>query len=215
MSDNRIFTQLYFVPDTVQADYVDDNSDPYRRIYAQYRNKSSLVKWMQICTTLGSDIYQTGLLLRKSYNVANVSNELLNVIGRIVVLPRGYISPVNLSPPMVASSSNVPWDVGDDSQQLSALSSDQDTAMSDDLYRLGIRAKIVKNNTGATIEDVLAGVNFLLPDAKAVQIIDNEDMSFSIAYTGEITLLQQYAISNSSLIPTPQGVKFNGFVEVD
>lgn len=211
----NIFPQLYFVQNTVDSDYVDDNSDPLRRVYAQYRNKPSLVAWMQVCTTLGADIYQTAQLLRKSYSVDDVSGELLNIIGRVVVLPRGYLAPVNLNPPMVASAANTPWDVGMSDQQLSALSTDQDTAMSDDLYRLGIKAKIVKNNTAATIEDVLFGANFLLPDANVQRVVDNEDMTFSIEYTGIITDLESYALSNSSLIPTPQGVKFTGFVKVD
>lgn len=215
MTTSNIFPQSYFVPDTVADDYVDENSDPLRRVYAQYRNKPSLVAWMQICTTLGSQIYQTALLLRKSYDVDTVSQELLNIIGRVVVLPRGYLAPVDLNPPMVAAAENTPWDVGMDDQQLSALSSDQDTSMSDDLYRLGIKAKIVKNNTAATIEDILFGANFLLPDASVKRVVDNEDMTFSIEYTGTITDLESYALSNASLIPTPQGVKFTGFVKVD
>ena len=215
MSNVNIFPQNYFVPNTVDTDYVDSNADPLRRVYAQYRNKPSLVAWLQICTTLGAGIYQTALQLRKSYDVDTVSTELLNVIGRVVVLPRGYLAPADLNPPMVASAVNVPWDVGMDDQQLSALSSDQDTSMSDDLFRLGIRAKIVKNNTEATLEDVLFGANFLLPDAQVLRVVDNEDMTFTIEYSGTITSLESYALSNSSLVPTPQGVKFNGFVKVD
>lgn len=215
MSNIDIFPQNYFVPDTVDDDYVDTDSDPLRRVYAQYRNKPSLVAWMQICTTLGSDLYQTALQLRKSYDVDNVSDELLNIIGRIVVLPRGYIAPVNLNPPMVAAAENTPWDVGMDDQQLSALTSDQDSNMSDAIFRLGIKAKIVKNNSAASIEDVLFGANFLLPNANVVRVVDNEDMTFTIEYTGTISDIESYTLSNASMVPTPQGVKFNGFVKVD
>ena len=216
MKDNslNIFTQSYFVADTIDSGYVDDNSNPLRRVYSQYRNKTKLTQWMRVCTVLGSNVFQTGQLLRKSYDVNNISNELLNVVGRIVVLPRTFISPVSLNPPNVASSINTPWDVGMEDQQLSGLTIDSDTAMSDDLYRLGIRAKIVKNNTAATIEDVLTGVAFLLPDAQVVRINDNEDMTFTVEYSGVITPLEMYALSNASLVPTPQGVKFNGFVKV-
>ena len=211
----NIFPQSYFVPNTVDADYVDNNSDPLRRVYAQYRNKSSLVAWMQVCTTLGSSLYQTALELRKSYNTENVSDELLNVIGRVVVLPRRFIAPVALHPPMLATLPNSPWQVGNKSQMLLALSSDQDSSMSDELFKLGIRAKIVKNNSAATLEDVLFGANFLLPDANVLRVVDNEDMTFTIEYSGEITDLESYALSNATMVPTPQGVKFNGFVKVD
>lgn len=215
MSDSNIFPQSYFVPDTVQSDYVDTNHDPLRRVYTQYRNKPSFVTWIQVCTTLGTDLYQTALQLRKSYDVDTVSTELLNIIGRVVVMPRGYLSPVDLTPPMVAAAENEPWEVGEDSQQLSALSSDQDTSMSDDFYRLGIKAKIVKNNTDVTIENLLSGVSFLLPDADVKRVVDNEDMTFSIEYAGTITDLELYVFSNSSVIPTPQGVKFTGFIKVN
>lgn len=211
---NDIFPQSYFVDNTVDDGYVDSNSDPLRRVYAQYRNKKNIVSWLQICTNLGIDIYQTAQLLRKSYNVNNATSESLNIIGRIVVLPRSYIAPINLNPPMVAQATNTPWDVGMDDQQLSGLTTDSDTNMRDELYRLGIRAKIVKNNTSATIEDVLEGASYLLPDAEIVRVVDSENMCFTIEYTGVITDLESYAIANASLIPTPQGVKFNGFVKV-
>ena len=214
-NNNNIFAQQYFAQNTVDSDYVDDNSNPLRRVYAQYRNKTKTVQWIQICPQLGVGIYQTSLFLRKSYDVNNVTGELLNIVGRVVVLPRSYVSPVNLNPPMVAADNDDPWDVGDDSQQLSGITTDSDTTMSDELYRLGVRAKIVKNSTSATIEDVLSGASFLLPDASPVRVVDNEDMSFTIEYTGVITELESYALTNSSLVPTPQGVKFNGFVKVD
>ena len=87
--------------------------------------------------------------------------------------------------------------------------------MSDELFKLGIRAKIVKNNSAATLEDVLFGANFLLPDANVLRVVDNEDMTFSIEYTGDISDVEAYAIANASLVPTPQGVNFKGFVKVD
>ena len=211
----NIFSQYYFTSYTVDSGYVDDDSDPLRRVYAQYRNKPHMVAWLRMCSNLGSGIYQTGQLLRKSYDLDGTSGELLNVIGRVVVLPRSYISPVSLHPPMVATSADVPWEVGADDQQLSGLTTDSDTVMSNELYKLGIRAKIVKNNTGATIEDVLSGAAFLLPDAQVVRVVDGEDMSFTVEYTGTITDLESYAIANASMVPTPQGVKFNGFVRVD
>ncbi|QHJ84230.1 MAG: hypothetical protein [Caudoviricetes sp.] len=215
LKNSDIFPLSYFVSDTVDDDYVDDNSDPLRRVYSQYRNKQKLTQWIQICTVLGSQIYRTSEYLRKSYNIDTVSDELLNIIGRVVVLPRGFITPITLNPPMVAKSVDTPWEVGDDSQQLSGLSTDSDVNMSNEIYRLGIRAKIIKNNTSSTLEDVLQGASFLLPDANVVRVVDNEDMSFSIEYTGVITSLEAYALSNSSMVPKPQGVSFKGFVKVD
>jgi hypothetical protein len=85
--------------------------------------------------------------------------------------------------------------------------------MSDEFFRLIIRAKIVKNNSDATIESILDGVTFLIPNADVVRVIDGEDMSFSIEFEGNITDLERYALLNAKLIPKPQGVRFNGFLD--
>ena len=62
---------------------------------------------------------------------------------------------------------------------------------------------------------MLSGATFLLPDANVLRVVDNEDMTFTIEYSGVITDIESYAIANASMVPTPQGVKFNGFVQVD
>ncbi|MBP5100934.1 DUF2612 domain-containing protein, partial [Pseudomonas protegens] len=102
---------------------------------------------------------------------------------------------------------------GDDEAMFSALTIDQDGQLSDELYRLVIKAKIVKNNGDATIESILDGMNFLIPEAQVLRVTDGEDMSFSIEFYGEITNLERFALLNADLVPKPQAVKFNGFLE--
>lgn len=102
---------------------------------------------------------------------------------------------------------------GDDDVMFSALTIDQDGRYSDELYRLVIKAKIVKNNGDATIESILDGMNFLLPTADVLRVTDGEDMSFSIEFYGQITDLERFALLNAGLVPKPQAVKFNGFLE--
>ena len=85
--------------------------------------------------------------------------------------------------------------------------------MSDDLYRLVIKSKIIKNNSDATIDSILFGMNFLLPDAEVLRVTDGEDMSFTVEFYGNITELQRYALLQSNLVPKPQGVRFGGFLE--
>lgn len=213
MKNVNIFSRSYFSSNTVDSGYVDDNHS-INRVYRQYRNKTKVSAWFEICKKMGDPIYQTSSFLRKSYNVTNVSGELLNIIGRIVVLPREFIAPVGLTPPMCATALNSPWEVGASDQQLSGLSTDSDVKMSDEIYRLGLTSKIIKNNYNATFEDILNAVTVMLPKANVLRIIDNEDMSFSIQYNGEITDIQSYVLSWSPLLPKPQGVKFNGFIKV-
>lgn len=181
------------------------------RIYAQYRDKTKAVDWYAIARTLGGEIEAAAEAVRYSYRIDTVVKEQLNVIGRIVVQPRSFVGDIPLNPGLFALTDGDEF--GDEGAMFSALSISQDGELSDELYRIVIRAKIVKNNGDATIENILAGMNFLLPNANVLRVTDGEDMSFSVEFYGEITNLERFALLNAKLVPKPQGVRFNGFLE--
>lgn len=181
------------------------------RIYAQYRDKPKAVAWYAIAKRLGGSIEDAAEAVRKSYDIDNVFGEQLNVIGRIVVAPRGFVGAFPMNPGLFDLTDGDEF--GDDGAMFSALTIDQDGQLSDDLYRLVIKAKIVKNNGDATIENILDGMNFLLPNAQVLRVTDGEDMSFSIEFYGQITNLERFALLNAGLVPKPQTVRFNGFLE--
>lgn len=85
----------------------------------------------------------------------------------------------------------------------------------DELYRILIRSKIIKNNKNATIEDILEGLSFILGKT-GIKLIDNKDMTFSIEFYFELSDLEFFILENygSEIIQRPQGVKFKGYVEV-
>lgn len=181
------------------------------RIYAQYRDKPKAVAWYEIARKLGGSIEAAAQAVRKSYDIDTAEGEQLNVIGRIVVAPRSFVGSFPMSPGLFDLTDGDEF--GDDGAMFSALTIDQDGQLSDDLYRLVIKAKIVKNNGDATIENILDGMNFLLPKANVLRVTDGEDMSFSIEFYGQISNLERFALLNASLVPKPQAVKFNGFLE--
>lgn len=181
------------------------------RVYAQYQNKPKAVAWYRIARDLGGSIEAAAEAVRKSYDLDTAQGEQLDVIGRIVVAERSFLGSVDLNPEVFDLTDGSEF--GDDEAMFSALIIDQDAQLSDELYRLVIRAKIVKNNGDATIENILAGMNFLLPGAEVLRVTDGEDMSFSIEFYGQITNLERYALLNAGLVPKPQGVRFNGFLE--
>lgn len=205
------FPQSYFVPLTVVEGYVLDQSDAPSRIYAQYRNKPKAVAWYNITLSLATKLNSVMQAVRVMYNIDSAQGAQLDILGRIVVVPRDFLGYVALNPGMFADPDGAEF--GDDSAMFSALSIDQDTQMSDDLYRLVIKSKIIKNNSDATLESILYGINFLLPNANILRVVDGEDMSFSVEFYGNITDLERWALLNGSLVPKPQGVKFNGFLE--
>lgn len=181
------------------------------RIYAQYRDKPKAVDWYQIARTLGGSIEDAAEAVRKSYDIDNASGEQLTVLGRIVVVPRSFVGSMPMDPGLFDLTDGDEF--GDDEAMFSALTIDQDGQLSDELYRLVIKAKIVRNNGDATIENILDGMNFLLPKADVLRVTDGEDMSFSIEFYGQITNLERFALLNAGLVPKPQAVRFNGFLE--
>ncbi|WP_457967599.1 DUF2612 domain-containing protein [Pseudomonas sp. R4-84] len=181
------------------------------RIYAQYRDKPKAVDWYQIARTLGGSIEDAAEAVRKSYDIDNASGEQLSVLGRIVVVARSFVGSIPMDPGLFDLTDGDEF--GDDEAMFSALTIDQDGQLSDELYRLVIKAKIIKNNGDATIENILDGMNFLVPNAEVLRVTDGEDMSFSIEFYGQITNLERFALLNAGLVPKPQAVRFNGFLE--
>ncbi|HEI0612172.1 TPA: DUF2612 domain-containing protein [Escherichia coli] len=181
------------------------------RIYAQYRTKPKAVAWYQITRKLAAELEDPATAVRIMYNIDTAVGEQLNIIGRIVVIDRTFTGEVALNPGLFAEPDGAEF--GDTEAVFAALYVDQDGQMSDDLYRLVIKSKIIKNNSDATIESILYGMNFLLPNADVLRVTDSENMSFSVEFYGNITNLERWALLNVQLVPKPQGVMFNGFLE--
>lgn len=181
------------------------------RIYAQYRGKPKLVAWLNICRELGLQLSDVYTAIRQTYDIDSQVGEQLDVIGRIVVIDRSYTGSVSLT--VYECNADGENECGDPLVQLSATNIDQDATASDELFRIIIRAKIAKNTSDGTIESILSASNILVPSAMFDVLLDNEDMSFSLEFSGEITGIERWALLNASLIPKPQGVRFNGFFE--
>ena len=181
------------------------------RIYAQYRNKPKAVAWFDIAQRLGGDLDAAAQAVRRSYDIDTAEGEVLDVIGRIVVVPRSFLADVPMSPGLFALTDGDEF--GDTGAMFSPLTISQDQELADELYRIVIRAKIIKNTGDATIENILYGMNFLLPNAQVLRVADGENMTFSIEFYGEISNLERFALLNATLVPKPQGVEFSGFLE--
>ena len=181
------------------------------RIYAEYRNKPKAVAWYNITRSLAAQLESVSQAVRVMYNIDTAVGEQLNIIGRIVVVDRSFVGSVQLFPGLFALTDGDEF--GDTNAMFSGLTIDTDEQMSDDFYRLVIKAKIIKNNSDATADSILQGLNFLIPNADFIRLTDGEDMSFNVEFYGNITDLERYALLNATLVPKPQGVLFNGFLE--
>ena len=180
------------------------------RIYSQYRDKPKFVAWMEIARKQGYKIDQVFDKIANSWNIDEAEGELLNIAGRIVGVDRNFINKLELDYVQFGEDSA---EFGDAESFFSADSVASDGQMSDGLFRLLIKAKILKNNRNATIEDIIEQM-VLMIGVDFVKINNLENMTFSIEFAGALTPLQRYALFNENIIQIPQGVLFGGFAEL-
>jgi hypothetical protein len=182
------------------------------RIYSQYRSKPKLVDWMNIARKLGGDIGSAAQAVRSSYDIDTATGEQLDVLARIVVIDRGFIANIPLDQHRFKPDSDTQTRMGG-SATMSAKTASSDTLMSDGILRIAIKAKIAKNNGDATITSILKQMMAIAPGIEYLSVIDNQNMTFAIEFSGEVDILTRWALFNADLIQRPQGVELLGVAE--
>lgn len=182
-----------------------------KRAYSQYRNQPRLMNWLAIARRMGGSIYDAAVAVRESYDIDKAEGVQLDTIGRIVVFNRDFIGQLTMQTAEFDVTDGA--ECGDEDATFSEARVSDDAQMADDLYRLAIKAKIMKNNGDATIESIIEEMIFLV-GPKFLRINDLEDMRFSIEFAGDLTEIQRWALFNANLVQIPQGVLFMGFLEL-
>jgi hypothetical protein len=181
------------------------------KLYAQYRNKTKLQQWSDIPRAFADEVISASESVRDSYDIDENSGEQLDVIGRIVGQDRNYIETLIFD--VYECNADGDNECGDEGVQLSPTSAGSDSELSDDYYRLLLKSKIAKNNSDGSIDSILTAVNIISPDIDIQRLVDGEDMTFSIEFYGLADAVTRDLLINGDLVPTPQGVLFNGFLE--
>ena len=75
-------------------------------------------------------------------------------------------------------------------------------------YRLLIRAKIVKNHSKGSNEDILKGLVFLF-NAPLTVVVDSGNMAIAVGIGRYLTFQEKAIINNLDLLPRPDGVQIN------
>ena len=221
--DNVVGTcQIEVVPQNSVQDDICSTLQPVKadqrwlktdRIYAQYRDKPNATRWYNITRGISYSLYEAMQKVRKLYDIDTNVGKQLDIIGRIVGIDRSYISDIAMQQSMYKKDAE-----GAMYGLVSSMYSDGTVAgrldMNDELFRLVIKAKIIKNNTNAYYDDILRGFKTLFPNIQELWINDYEDMSFDISYIGNLTSLEKWALLNIELLPKPAGVRFRGFVGI-
>lgn len=180
------------------------------RIYGEYRDKPKAVAWYKITEDLAAGICQAASDVRLSYDIDSQEGVQLDVIGNILVINRNTLTDI-LFP--VYECGDTDAQCGNDEIQCSQPSLGQsESALSDEYFRILLKSKIAKNNSMATIDDLIAAISITL-SGKRVTVQDNEDMSFSFSILDPISDIERTLITTKDIIPKPQAVRLVGFLE--
>lgn len=177
------------------------------RIYWQYRNSPKLIQWILALPAIAQAEASDQLKqIERILDIDSAQGEHLDVIGRIVGIDRPSLnvgdwrSFAYRGAPGAEPYGAAPYkDPGEPPATVAAP---------DYLFRLLIKAKIVKNNSAATIDEVKAAVDFVFGVESTV--IDGQDMNMRTVWLeGEIPHNIRSIVEEFDLIPRPQGVKIN------
>ncbi len=181
------------------------------KLYAQYRNKTKLEQWADIPKTFADEITAAANDVSNMWDIDANTGEQLDIIGRIVRQDRSYIA--NITLPVYQCNTDGDNECGDDEIQCSSTFILDDNELSDEYYRLLLKVKIARNNSDATIDSILTAVNIIAPDIQVKRLVDGGDMTFSIEFYGLADAITRDLLISGEIVPTPQGVLFNGFLE--
>lgn len=160
------------------------------RVALQYQNSVAFLAYLTAILTIDTELENVFQQVAHQVDIDVAEGVNLDTIGAIVgirrVLPGG---PNNPLPP-------------------------EQSVLSDAQYRLLLRAKIVKNHSHGTNEDLIKGLSYLFA-TNYVAIDDNNDMSIRIGVgkmLGEVEKAIYYLLD---ILPRPGGVLINYRVMFD
>lgn len=179
------------------------------RIYAQYADKPKFVEWMNITRKIGLELKEGAEQVRKCFDLETAKGDALEVIGRIVVVDR--IKQEQLMNSGVFADPDG-TNFNDRVKTFAEWSTFTNADLSDEMLRIAIKAKIIKNTANPTADELLSALSSLFPSANVFRLFNHHDMSFSIEYAGKLTDLEQWLIDLHDFLPTPQGVELRGFI---
>lgn len=179
------------------------------RIYAQYRDKPKAVSWYNISPTVAANIFTAADSTRLSYDIDSATSHELDILGVIVGASRSFESHIIFETNDFGET-NVQFGGFDIQFQTSGMNITQE--VSDEIFKILIKAKISKNNNDGTIDGMLDALHFIIPDNVST-IIDHDDMSFSVSFGEQLSSTQVMVLNNFDILPRPQGVKFLGYID--
>ncbi len=195
------------------SDLIDHKALAISRLATEYRESDNLIDYIKTLLLEADNlevVYQD--LLTKRW-IDTAEGVQLDIIGSIVGQSRDIIDADILVFFGFQGALGVGGygDEGDTSQGARFRSEDENTSgnvrLADPEYRIFIRARILKNSTLATSNDVAEHAKFLF-EAPSVFVTDIGEASARVTIGKMLTLNEKAYLINAGLLPKPAGVAY-------
>lgn len=185
---------------------MDHVSKALSRIYWQYRNSPTMRAWLEILPGIAQEQIELPLQqICQLLDIDTAEGEQLDIIGRIAgIQERPRIRSDALR--VFAYKGTIGAQAYDSAPYRAPGTELPTILLPDYLYRVFIKAKIMRNNGQATLDEVKAAIDFIFDVDSTV--IDAQDMSLATVWTeGAIPANLLLLVQEFDIIPRPQGVK--------
>lgn len=191
------------------------------RVTEQFKNKDIFDRYLQLLINQQTELQQVFKDLLQKRSIDEATGAMLDIIGEIVGQPRELIS-ADLFDFFGFQGALKAGSFGDTaSVTVGSRFYDFGTPLGgnilldDETYRLFIKAKILKNNTASTPEELIAFVNFLFGTSQTY--ITEGNAEYTIFFGRELNEFEQVLLNYisysqgypSRLIPKTIGVRVN------
>lgn len=150
-------------------------------VTSEHQNKPKFAAWLSAPLGIIDDVTTLANIFDLYFDIDEAIGAQLDVLGQIL----GVSRIVTFQP----------------SESVSPI-------LTDDYYRLVLKAKILKNQWDGTISKIYELWNTIFSDAYLI-IQDNQDMTLIAQVFGLSSSLQQDLVTNGYIVPKPQGVTMN------
>lgn len=151
------------------------------RIYMQYKNSPKLIQWIKTLPEISQiSIEEQAEKIQSSIDIENSIGDQLDICGRIV----GFKSRPSFSSSIDSKPSLV----------------------DDDTYRVLIKAKLFKNNSFSTLDEIKTAIDYILKINS--RVMDGQNMTLRVMWFEQsVSAVYLNALDEHDLLPRPQGVK--------
>lgn len=174
------------------------------RAYAQYKNKPRFMAWLNSNKNILKQMVSNVSEIHKMYDTELSTGHMLDVLGAVV----GFTRPNILIQDLESDNQFNRYEFG--SAQFNAATVEAYKPMSDDMYRLLIKAKIFKNNALPTPDNIITAAKFI---TNVDAIVHEIKLAYYIEFQDSLSDNERYIFNNFDVLPRPQGVEFLRFEE--